>query len=280
MKKTKVLILTGLTAAAVCLAPLRARAEEIVDVTCHVTVNNLDDVQIIKTGDSGQYDVSVDPVDGVAIHDSVEFVSGNESVLEISKDGKWKALASGTATVWMVVEYSQETWSKLIDAHPEATKLVTAPQGQQFAVWVDVDPNTLFRLYNPNSGEHFYTQDVIEQRGLINAGWNDEGSAWVCPETSDVPIYRLYNPNAGDHHYTSDAAERDTLVSVGWNDEGISFYAEKPEAEGSVPVYRLYNPNAVSGAHHYTPDAAERDTLIAAGWKDEGTAWYSLPAEK
>lgn len=35
----------------------------------------------------------------------------------------------------------------------------------------------MYRLYNPNSGEHFYTASDEERWHLIDVGWNDEGTA-------------------------------------------------------------------------------------------------------
>ena len=80
------------------------------------------------------------------------------------------------------------------------------------------------RLYNPNSGEHFYTASAVERDHLVSVGWVHEGVGWTAPETSATPVFRLYNANAGDHHYTASAVERDHLVSVGWNDEGVAWY--------------------------------------------------------
>lgn len=127
---------------------------------------------------------------------------------------------------------------------------------------------TMYRLYNPNSGEHFYTASLGEANNLKNVGWRYEGHAWRAP-TSGTPVYRVYNPNAGDHHYTTSAAERDHLVSVGWRYEGIGWYSG-----GSRPLYRLYNPNANTGTHHYTTSPVERDNVIRAGWNYEGIGWY------
>ena len=79
----------------------------------------------------------------------------------------------------------------------------------------------MHRLYNPNSGEHFYTAADNEKDFLVSAGWKYEGEGWKAPEQSDTPVYRLYNANAGDHHYTLNATEKDFLVSVGWTYEGI-----------------------------------------------------------
>lgn len=143
-----------------------------------------------------------------------------------------------------------------------------------FAFPKDEGGQEMYRLYNPNSGEHFYTANVEERAYLVVVGWQDEGIGWLAPASSNTPVYRLYNPNAGDHHYTINAAERDMLVRVGWRDEGIGWYSDDACGE---PLYRLYNPNAISaGAHHYTTNAAERDHLAAIGWNDEGIGWYGI----
>ena len=36
----------------------------------------------------------------------------------------------------------------------------------------------MYRLYNPNSGEHFYTSSNGERDHLISLGWNYEGIGW------------------------------------------------------------------------------------------------------
>lgn len=131
----------------------------------------------------------------------------------------------------------------------------------------------MYRLYNPNSGEHFYTANFNERNYLIEVGWNYEGIGWIAPGTSNSPVYRLYNPNAGDHHYTMNAGERDNLVSLGWNDEGIGWYSDDNQ---TIPLYRQYNPNAVTGTHNYTTNKAENDYLASIGWNPEGIGWYAI----
>ncbi|MBO6115290.1 MAG: hypothetical protein J6P57_09575 [Lachnospiraceae bacterium] len=131
----------------------------------------------------------------------------------------------------------------------------------------------MYRLYNPNSGEHFYTADANEKDFLVGVGWNYEGIGWRAPVSSNTPVYRLYNSNAGDHHYTMSKGERDYLVSVGWNYEGIGWYSDDLM---SVPLYRQYNPNAVTGSHNYTISKSENDMLVSVGWNDEGIGWYGL----
>ena len=135
-------------------------------------------------------------------------------------------------------------------------------------------PVTLYRYYNPNSGEHIYTSNQTEMTNLKNAGWKDEGKAWTAPKVSGTPVYRFYNPNNGDHHFTKDPVERNILLKAGWNDEGIGWYSDNDQ---TLPLYRFYNPNATGpGSHHYTTDPIECGMLLAAGWNDEGVAWYGM----
>ena len=145
--------------------------------------------------------------------------------------------------------------------------------GRDYRISVPVTVATkqpMYRLYNPNSGEHFYTANEQERGHLTSLGWRYEGIGWTAPVTGD-PVYRLYNPNAGDHHYTKSASERDHLISVGWKYEGVGWCSG-----GSTPLYRQYNPNAVAGAHNYTTNKSENDYLVSVGWRAEGIGWYGV----
>ena len=133
------------------------------------------------------------------------------------------------------------------------------------------DGINMYRLFNPNSGEHFYTGSQVERDNLVSAGWNYEGVAWIAP-TSGTPVYRVFNPNNGDHHYTPSELERDNLIAAGWNYEGIGWYSAPSTG---TPLYRLYNPNCTgAGSHHYTSSSEERDYLVSVGWNYEGIGWY------
>lgn len=129
----------------------------------------------------------------------------------------------------------------------------------------------MYRVYNPNSGEHFFTNRAAEKNYLVSLGWRNEGLAWFRSASDARPVYRLYNKNGGEHHYTLSAGERDSLIAKGWRDEGIGWYSE---AETGVPVYRVYNPNNFANNHHYTTSYAEAQYLISIGWRDEGIGWY------
>ena len=148
--------------------------------------------------------------------------------------------------------------------------------GNPGSVTPDVEIQTMFRLYNPNSGEHFYTASPVERAATIAAGWLDEGYAWTAPVKSNTPVYRLYSGT--DHHYTTSEVERDYLMSIGWSDEGIGWYSD--DAKG-VGLHRLFNPNVDlsaptnnSGSHHYTTSDVERDNLVSLGWSYENVGWY------
>ena len=153
-------------------------------------------------------------------------------------------------------------------------KAMAKPGQKQWTVAAPtVQKQAMHRLYNPNSGEHFYTASDTEKSAVVQAGWNYEGVGWYAPKTSKAPVYRLYNANAGDHHYTMSAGEKDALVKVGWKYEGVGWYSD--DAHG-VALYRQYNPNAVAGSHNYTTSKKENDFLVSIGWNGEGIGWYGV----
>ena len=145
--------------------------------------------------------------------------------------------------------------------------------GSQIGTFYITEPVSMNRLYNPNSGEHFYTASVDEKDWLVGLGWNDEGIGWMAPSHSATPVFRLYNEIGGEHHYTMEADERDALIAAGWKDEGTGWYSDDDK---TTVLYREYNPNAFANNHNYTADKAEHDELVSFGWNDEGTAWYGL----
>jgi hypothetical protein len=132
--------------------------------------------------------------------------------------------------------------------------------------------NSVYRVYNTHSGEHFYTTSNFEKDSLVMAGWDYEGTGWQAP-TSGQPVYRLYNPNAkgGDHYYTQSSYEAKSLVQKGWKEDNRGqpvFYSG-----GNINNYVSYNPNAQSGAHNYTTSQFEQQSLLNQGWKYGKVAW-------
>ncbi len=129
----------------------------------------------------------------------------------------------------------------------------------------------LFRMYDSNSGEHFYSGSTQERFFLLNAGWQYEGVGFNFP-TEGASVYRLYEPVSGEHLYTMDQTEVQNLLDAGWNNEGVAFNSA---GRNEVPQYRLHNPNTTRGGYHFTGSNVERDILVNAGWIYQGIGWYS-----
>ena len=262
-----------------------------------------------KNSTLAEYYDSIEVVPGVmadgrkVVIEAAADLFGLQVVLEIAgknEDIKYEDVFEKFAEMWAGVLLEDDLHQKLLDPHPlinlrvnvcsqmfdpmyetydikEGDKMYLAPE-KRINIWgaSATEPDAIiYRVYNPNSGEHFFTGDAKELNALISAGWNNEGEGWIAPASSDTPVYRLYNINSGGHHYTADIAERDQLIGIGWRDEGIGWYSDDNNTD---PLYRLYNPNASgqyeAGSHHFTEDIAERDILVGLGWNDEGIGWY------
>ena len=92
---------------------------------------------------------------------------------------------------------------------------------------------SLFRLFNPVTGDHHYTISAAEVVSAVdNSGYNDEGvrgfavssSPANCSATAGtVPFFRVFNGQAMDHFYTTSVTERNLAVaSLGYSDEGVA----------------------------------------------------------
>ncbi|MGG5369137.1 glucosaminidase domain-containing protein [Enterococcus sp. AZ196] len=204
--------------------------------------------------------------DNVTVLKKTSFSPGNYYY-----SGAWKSNTKSykDATAFLTGRYATApTYGSTLNNVIETYKLTQYDSTGGGSNPAPIQTNAMYRLYNPNSGEHFYTANAAERDKVKKAGWRYEGVGWQAPR-SGTPVYRLYNPNAGDHHYTPHVSEKNHLVKVGWRYEGVSWYSG-----GSKPLYRLYNPNAKSGAHHYTLLQSERNNLIKHGWRNEGIGWY------
>ena len=190
---------------------------------------------------------------------------GNSEIAALRSDVSWRSSSDGCV-------YAYSNIPSFVAATYTATTEDSTPWNPGPAPAI-VSSTEMHRLYNPNSGEHFYTADTKERNHLVSVGWTFEGRGWIAPAISNKPVYRLYNANAGDHHYTMSVGERDALVAVGWNYEGLGWYSA--DASGA-PLYRQYNPNALAGSHNYTLDMNENNALVQLGWRAEGIGWYGL----
>ena len=77
--------------------------------------------------------------------------------------------------------------------------------------------SAIFRMYNPNSGRHYYTAGAGERDSLKGVGWiyeKDEGFIYTALQTGTAEVFRLYNNNSGVHLYTASAGEKNAVLAT------------------------------------------------------------------
>lgn len=118
------------------------------------------------------------------------------------------------------------------------------------------DAEPLYRLYNLQSGQHYYTRNVNERNSLVNInpppesgtdtrtiGWRDEdtvGFISARPQPGMVEIFRLYNTNSGTHLFVEDPQVRDGILAQFpgiWVEQSSLGYAypDCPGAKSALP---------------------------------------------
>lgn len=138
-----------------------------------------------------------------------------------------------------------------------------------------VSANTVafYRLYNQETGDHFYTTSLAERTYALTIGYQDDeychiyesepsgcmsiaGYIFPTKVAGTVEFYRLYNPENGDHFYTISEPERAHALTIGYQDDGychiyegqpsgcisIAGYVFPTQQYWTVPLYRLYLP--------------------------------------
>lgn len=208
-----------------------------------------------STADSTASTESIVDADAVSFSDSTastESIAGGD--------------AASTATI------STDATTSVTSAAPEATDTTVATEAVDDEATMPA--MNVYRLYNPYTGEHFFTADLNEAKGLVGYGWTWEGVGWVAPTNTGSEVYRLYNPYNGEHLYTTSNDEATYLASIGWRREGVAWLSS-----GSKSVLREFNPYEQVGTHNYSTSSEEYEYLGSIGWKREGVAWYSLNRE-
>ncbi len=247
--------------------------------------------KLVYVGQKGKLKFVPEQIEGVEIEADFNLMNFDTSMIRIDEDGNWEALAPGYPYIYVEVTLSKKTKAALAEAGYKPS-IYEEDEGRLVVVEIRKPPKEVYRLYNKNNGEHFYTTNKKEKEHLESLGWRYEGIAWLAPQPvtakpGDVyygmpgmelaPVFRLYNRGTGDHHYTKNKHEKDYLLQNGWEDEGIGWYSEREDI--GVPLYRQYNPNAVVGTHNYTTNLKENNYLAGLGWREEGIAWYGVRYE-
>ena len=88
----------------------------------------------------------------------------------------------------------------------------------------------LYRFYDVENGDHFYTASASEKNTII-AKWPNiyqyEGITYYVSTTTGTPVYRFYDTKNGSHFFTASATEK-AMVEAKWPTiyqyEGVAFY--------------------------------------------------------
>ena len=104
--------------------------------------------------------------------------------------------------------------------------------------------NMIGRLYQPDTGDYFYTLYPSEACSAVKLGYIWDGLVMQSASGSNIiPVYRL--SNSSHHYYTTDSNVRANDIYNGYNDEGVAFYAYASSQPNSLPVYSLTDGNTV-----------------------------------
>ena len=105
----------------------------------------------------------------------------------------------------------------------------------------EVEPEEVYRFFNPSKGVHLYTTNEVERDSIIENLDNFvyEGVKFYAYETEvddSMPIYRFYEPTLGVHFYTPSEVERDSVIENldNYNFEGVAYYALPLEMDSDM----------------------------------------------
>ncbi len=132
---------------------------------------------------------------------------------------------------------------------------------------------TLYRIFNPATGEHIFTEDANEVANATqNLGWTLDGEV-SGTSAGTKPVYRLMDLVHGVHIYSTDKNEVETLVDAGVAQlEGVQFMTVE-QGENTDDYYRLSDPTGTF-PHMYSNDENEIAALVASGvYVLDGYAW-------
>ena len=257
--------------------------QELVDFINQYPLNCLYAMWANKSSENGEYPVAI----SMRYTDRAGNIQSLSYITKINDEGKTldevvneQVKDKKTRLSWQIKNDTTNTEYDKISNH--TIKQLYSDEYKRISLVAEDDESfddlKMYRMFNPNSGEHLYTAAELERDDLINKGWQYEGYGFIA-STNGNPVYRLYNPHSGEHHYTVDENEKNYLAFNSWNYEGIGWYSKDTGSDCEKKMYRLFNPNATgpyeAGSHHYTLDENEKNYLVRNGWNYEGTSWVS-----
>jgi Repeat of unknown function (DUF5648)/Bacterial Ig domain len=210
--------------------------------------------------------------------------SSTATVTAAASSGSWSlpvaCLAAGSHSYSVIA-----TWGTRSTSAPATSTLVVTSSGS------GICEQPVYRFYEPQSNDHFYTMSLAERNEIIatypSSEWTYEGVAFhAFPShvAGSVPLYRFWSAQFVGHFFTASEAEKNSVIAnyppSEWNYEGIAFYVYPATWKGAgSPVFRFWSPSFRQ--HFYTQSAAEKNSIIAndppSEWTYEGINFY-LPS--
>ncbi len=183
----------------------------------------------------------------------------------------WTTTDNGTYTVTMNANQVQDIGGNAVTAGTLGTFSVGIGTG---------GAERMYRLYDPNNGDHLYTTVSTEVTSAKASGYTDEtpgNPGWGVYPTQlpgTLPVHRVFLATLGLHYYTLNDTERDNLVNGGWVSQGDVGYLYPPTTTsppaGTTQVYHLYIQTTINGTlegdHFFTSNQSEYNTLVGLGW--------------
>ena len=172
-----------------------------------------------------------------------ELVNGQDYIVvgmqnqDLSSVGVHTLTVKGTANYAGVLTADFEILEPVEDE--EGGSGIKSPANEDSSPTGPDDPGQImYRLYNPNSGEHFYTLEHGRARPTASA-WagTTRAMGWIAPSEGERGLPPLQPLLPASITTRSRRVERNSLdCGLGWNDEGIGWYSG---AAYSVPLYRV-----------------------------------------
>lgn len=154
---------------------------------------------------------------------------------------------------------------------PSATPSTTSPV---LPVISNSESRPVWRVYNPQSGDHLFTINADEANSLVSSsGWVMEGtpfSVFINNGSNLAPMVRCYIPSENDHFISGQESCENASVTQ----EGIMGYMPlAPTGDAIAPLYRCVNTSSPL-RHLAVLDAGE---CSQAGYRVEGVVGYVVP---
>lgn len=111
-----------------------------------------------------------------------------------------------------------------------------------FSVYVDTVPGSrpIHRLYNLNTGRHYYTTSNGERDYLVSlGGWlfeKEEGYLFSSATSGANEVFRLYNSSSGVHLYTTNSVMKDAVLAMTSGNTGVHPWARHSSLGYAFPV--------------------------------------------